>query len=140
MENKDKERAQEIFDSVLKTLPRKGNARRVKFPFQIVYRSGIPGSGKETRVSSIMRTLEISNKPIEVSFLLDSPKDQETKASGNLVDDEWVLSRVFKALAHPEYSKDVIVDGLSRTRVQAICLKLLANKMRAEGGNERIRS
>ncbi|MDR2436220.1 MAG: nucleoside monophosphate kinase [Puniceicoccales bacterium] len=136
MKDEDKERAQEIFDGVLKTLPRKGKARKVKFPSKMVWLSGAPGSGKGTNVSSIMRALEISNKPIEVSALLNSPEDQEIKASGNLVDDERVVSRVFKALTCSKYSKGVIVDGFPRTRVQAKCLKLLADKIRIEGGNE----
>jgi adenylate kinase len=131
MKNEDKERAQEIFDGVLKTLP-----RRAKFPSKIVWLSGAPGSGKGTNVSGIMRMLEISNKPIEVSALLNSPEDQTIKASGNLIDDERVISCVFRALIRPEYSKGVIVDGFPRTRVQAICLRLLADKIRMEGGNE----
>ena len=136
MKDENKERAQEIFDSVLKTLPKRGKARKVKFPSKIVWLSGAPGSGKGTHVPTIMRILEISNKPIGVSSLLNGPEEQAIKASGNLVDDERVVSRVFKALLRPEHSRGVIVDGFPRTRVQAICLELLANKMRTEGGND----
>ncbi|MDR2721132.1 MAG: nucleoside monophosphate kinase [Puniceicoccales bacterium] len=136
MKGEDEERAQEIFDDVLKTLPRRGKSRRIKFPSKIVWLSGAPGSGKGTNVSGIMRMLEISSKPIEVSSLLNSPEDQAIKASGNLVDDERVISCVFRALLRPEYSRGVIVDGFPRTRIQAICLELLAKKIRIESDNE----
>ncbi|MDR1256002.1 MAG: nucleoside monophosphate kinase [Puniceicoccales bacterium] len=135
MKIKDEERAREVFDDVWETLSKKGKFKRRKFPMMMVWLNGAPGSGKGTNCASVMRVLEISSKPIEVSFLLNNPEDQVIKAAGGLIDDRRVVFLVFKELLRREYAKGVVIDGFPRTPVQAICLKLLMERIRANDHN-----
>ncbi|MDR0595719.1 MAG: nucleoside monophosphate kinase [Puniceicoccales bacterium] len=136
MEISDEERAREIFDNVWDSLSAKNKIKRKKFPTRIVWLSGAPGSGKGTNIASVMRIMEISSRPIEVSSLLNTPEDQVIKASGNLVNDERVVAVVFKKLLRHEYANGVVVDGFPRTRVQAMCLRLLAERLREDECNK----
>lgn len=137
MKIKDEERAEEIFNDAWEALSKRSRAKRMrmKFPAKMVWLNGAPGSGKGTNTASVMRVLEISSKPIVMSSLLKSPEDQSVKASGNLVDDERVVTLVFKELLRREYVRGVVIDGFPRTRVQAICMKLLAEKLRMSDSN-----
>ncbi|MDR0679986.1 MAG: nucleoside monophosphate kinase [Puniceicoccales bacterium] len=136
MEISDEERAREIFDNVWNVLSAKDKIKRKKFPTKIVWLSGAPGSGKGTNTASVMRIMEISSNPIEVSSLLNTPEDRIIKASGNLVSDERVVAVVFKELLHREYANGVVVDGFPRTRIQAMWLKLLAEELKRDESNQ----
>lgn len=48
-----------------------------------------------------------------------------------MIGDKDVVEAVMEALLQPEYSQGVIVDGYPRTMVQAQCIQLLYEKLRA---------
>lgn len=79
----------------------------------------------------IMEQRGISAPPLEVSSLLAGPEIERIKAIGGLVSDRLVVELLLEALLRPEYQKGVIVDGFPRTRMQADCIRLLYEKMRA---------
>ncbi|MDR0715453.1 MAG: nucleoside monophosphate kinase [Puniceicoccales bacterium] len=136
MEISDEERAREIFDNVWNSLSAKNKIKHKKFPTKIIWLSGAPGSGKGTNTASVMYIMKISGKPIEVSSLLNTPEDRMVKASGNLVNDERVVAIVFEELLRRKYANGVVVDGFPRTRIQAMCLKLLAKKLKENEYNK----
>ena len=59
------------------------------------------------------------------------PKFQQLKDEGKLIGDKDVVEAVMEALLQPEYSQGVIVDGYPRTMVQAVCIQLLYDKLKA---------
>lgn len=123
------EEAREIFDEVLAQISGGRGFSELIFPAHMVWLNGAPGAGKGTNTATVMRILEISTKPVEVSSLLTSPEAQELKASGRLVDDKTVIKLVFETLLRPENAGGIIIDGFPRTRIQAECLKLLVKKI-----------
>ncbi|MDR2603263.1 MAG: nucleoside monophosphate kinase [Puniceicoccales bacterium] len=118
-----------LFNNLWEELSEKFGERNLKFPKQVVFLNGAPGSGKGTNTLNVMRALEISNPPIEVSSLLTTPECESLKAQGQLVSDDIVISQVVKELLKAENYKGVIIDGFPRTVVQAYFLKYLLYKL-----------
>ncbi|MDR2432583.1 MAG: nucleoside monophosphate kinase [Puniceicoccales bacterium] len=121
--------AKTLFNNLWEELCEKFGERNLKFPKQVVFLSGAPGSGKGTNALNIMRALEISTPPIEVSSLLTTPECEFLKAQGQLVGDDIVISQVMNELLKVENYKGVIIDGFPRTVVQAYFLKYLLHKL-----------
>lgn len=103
--------------------------QRLRFPKEIIWLNGAPGSGKGTNTPFILRERGITAPPLVVSALLDTPEFNRLKDAGNLIGDREVVGLLFRKLLAPEYANGVLVDGYPRTRVQSECLKLLHQKM-----------
>ncbi len=123
------ENAQLIFRDAWAALESSLGRQNLRFPKEIIWLNGAPGSGKGTNTPFILRERGITAKPVVVSELLNTPEAQVIKAAGNLVSDQVVVALLFRKLLDPTYLNGVIVDGFPRTRVQCDCLKLLYQKM-----------
>ncbi|MDR1457299.1 MAG: nucleoside monophosphate kinase [Puniceicoccales bacterium] len=121
--------AKTLFNDLWGELCEKFGERNLKFPKQVVFLNGAPGSGKGTNTLGIMRALGISTPPIEVSSLLTTPECQSLKAQGQLVSDDIVVAQVMNELLKVENYKGAIIDGFPRTIVQAYFLKYLLRKL-----------
>tara|TARA_B100000795_G_scaffold42372_1_gene27753 strand:+ start:36 stop:1151 length:1116 start_codon:yes stop_codon:yes gene_type:complete len=80
-----------------------------------------------------MELRSLTQQPIEVSSLLTRPELQAKKERGELVSDEDVLASLLEALIARNKIDPfgVIVDGFPRTPVQAFCIGLLFDEIRA---------
>jgi adenylate kinase len=134
--NDDKRVARVLFNDVWGELVEKYGEKGIVLPKQVVFLNGAPGAGKGTNTVTVMRTLEIPNKPVEVSSLLNTPECEKLKEKGMLVGDDIVVSLVLNELLKPENARGVIIDGFPRTAVQAHFLKFLIQKLK--GDNEPI--
>ncbi|MDR0742092.1 MAG: nucleoside monophosphate kinase [Puniceicoccales bacterium] len=121
--------AKTLFNNLWQELCEKFGERNLKFPKQVVFLNGAPGSGKGTNTLNVMRALEISTPPIEVSSLLTTPECEALKTQGQLVSDDIVITQVMNELLKAENSKGIIIDGFPRTIVQAYFLKYLLYKL-----------
>ncbi|MDR1528418.1 MAG: nucleoside monophosphate kinase [Puniceicoccales bacterium] len=121
--------AKTLFNNLWQELCEKFGERNLKFPKQVVFLNGAPGSGKGTNTLNVMRALEISTPPIEVSSLLTTPECESLKAQGQLVSDDIVITQVMNELLKVENSQGIIIDGFPRTIVQAYFLKYLLYKL-----------
>ncbi len=127
--------AQIIFNSVWAKLERETGRKNLRFPKEIIWLNGAPGSGKGTQTKFIMEFRDLTDGPIVVSDLLTSPKAQKLKDTGTMVGDAEVLGLVLRELLNPIYESGVVIDGFPRTKVQVECLKLIykeLNNLRAE--------
>lgn len=122
--------AQLIFNSVWQQLELKQGRENLRFPKELIWLNGAPGSGKGTQTRFIMEFRDLTDGPIVVSDLLTSPEAQKMKDAGNMVGDREVLSLVLNELLKPKYESGTVVDGFPRTKVQVECLKLLYQKLR----------
>lgn len=123
------ENAQLIFREAWGAIETSLGRENLRFPKEIIWVNGAPGSGKGTNTPFIMRERSITAEPIVTSELLNTPEAQKIKDAGNLVSDPLVVRLLFQRLLSPEYVNGVLVDGFPRTRVQGECLKLLYVKM-----------
>jgi adenylate kinase len=123
------ENAQLIFREVWAHLENSIGHQHLRFPKEIIWLNGAPGSGKGTNTPFILRERSITARPIVTSELLNTPEAQRIKDAGNLISDPVVVKLLFVKLLEPQYLNGVIVDGFPRTRVQCECLKLLYQKM-----------
>ena len=117
--------AQLIFNSVWHYLEEKYGHHGLRFPKEIIWLNGAPGSGKGTQTRFIMKFRDLTGGPIVVSDLLTSPEAEKIKDAGGMVGDNEVVTLVFEELLKPKYESGVVVDGFPRTKVQVECLKLL---------------
>jgi adenylate kinase len=101
----------------------------LRFPKEIIWFGGAPGSGKGTNTPFILRERGISAPPIVTSDLLETPEMKRIKDAGNLVGDRDVVALLFRRLLEPIYVNGVLVDGFPRTRIQVECLKLFYQKL-----------
>ncbi|KAG0163681.1 hypothetical protein DFQ28_004596 [Apophysomyces sp. BC1034] len=90
---------------------------------------GAPGSGKGTHTSSILRARGITNPPISVSQLLQTPECKELINQGQMISDRYVIELLLHAMLDCDPSVGVLVDGFPRTDVQVEALKLLHDQM-----------
>eukprot|EP01138_Halocafeteria_seosinensis_P003609 gb/GECG01003688.1/.p1 GENE.gb/GECG01003688.1/~~gb/GECG01003688.1/.p1 ORF type:complete len:512 (+),score=81.90 gb/GECG01003688.1/:1-1536(+) len=120
-----------IFDLAWRNLEKQYGLENMVFPKEVIWLSGAPGAGKGTISSFVMKERDLTAGPIETSALLTGPKFQQLKDEGKLIGDKDVVEAVMEALLQPEYSQGVIVDGYPRTMVQAQCIQLLYDKLRA---------
>ncbi len=122
--------AQLIFNSVWQQLEQKHGRENLRFPKELIWLNGAPGSGKGTQTQFIMNFRDLTDGPVVVSDLLTSPEAQKMKDAGNMVGDAEVLTLVFSELLKPRYESGTVVDGFPRTKVQVECLKLLYQELR----------
>lgn len=101
----------------------------LRFPKEIIWFGGAPGSGKGTNTPFILRERGITAPPIVTSDLLTSPAMQRIKDTGGLVGDRDVVGVLLRTLLEPIYINGVLVDGFPRTKVQVDCLKLFYQKL-----------
>jgi adenylate kinase len=120
-----------LFDKIWNGLVALYNGEKnLKFPKDIVWLNGAPGSGKGTNVRSIMKAMNIFSKPVIVSDLLDSDENKDLMDSGSLVGDEKVVKIVFEKLLDGTCKGGAIIDGFPRTMIQAECAYLLMEKLK----------
>ena len=122
--------AQLIFNSVWQQLELQHGRENLRFPKELIWLNGAPGSGKGTQTRFIMEFRDLTDGPIVVSDLLTSPDAQKMKNAGNMVGDTEVLSLVLNELLKAKYESGTVVDGFPRTKVQVECLKLFYQKLR----------
>ncbi len=118
-----------IFDDIWSTLVEEFGEENMRFPKEIFWLNGAPGSGKGTHTQFIMKFRDITAEPVVVSSLLDSPEAQKLIDAGMLVGDREVVEIVFRRLLNPKYKTGGIVDGFPRSLVQVECLKLFYLKL-----------
>lgn len=121
--------AQLIFNSVWNQLESEHGRENLRFPKELIWLNGAPGSGKGTQTNFIMNFRDLTDGPVVVSDLLTSPQAQKMKNAGNMVGDREVLTLVYSELLDPRYESGTVVDGFPRTKVQVECLKLLYQKI-----------
>jgi len=121
--------AQIIFNTVWSSLESEYGRQYLRFPKELLWLNGAPGSGKGTHTRFIMRLRDLTAGPIVVSDLLTSPEAQKLKDSGRMVGDTEVTGLVLRELLKPEYTNGTIIDGFPRTKVQVEVLKMLHERL-----------
>ena len=121
--------AQLIFNTLWDELEIEFGRENLHFPKEVILLGGAPGSGKGTNTDFICNVRDISEPPIVVSELLDSPEAQAIKAQGGMVGDREVVNLIFRKLLNPAYQSGVVLDGFPRTKTQVECLKMLYDQM-----------
>ncbi len=121
--------AQLIFNSVWEELEDDFGKLQLRFPKELILLGGAPGAGKGTNTDYIRKVRDITEQPIVVSELLDSPESRAIKAQGGMVGDRDVVRIVFRKLLEPQYRGGAVLDGFPRTKVQVECLKMLYDQM-----------
>ncbi|ORX47011.1 hypothetical protein DM01DRAFT_1410396 [Hesseltinella vesiculosa] len=90
---------------------------------------GAPGSGKGTHTPSILRARGITNPPISVSQLLQTPECKELINQGQMISDRYVIELILHAMLQGDPDVGVLLDGFPRTEIQVEALRLLHDKM-----------
>ena len=116
--------AQLIFHSVWHELEKEVGVENLKFPAEIFWLNGAPGAGKGTQTAFIMEFRDLTEKPIVVSELLQSPEAKKKIDAGLLAGDREVTKLVLRELLDPKYESGAVVDGYPRTKTQVECLAL----------------
>jgi len=104
-------------------------SENLRFPAEIFWLNGSPGAGKGTQTAFIMEFRDLTEKPIIVSELLNSPEARKKMDAGMLAGDREVTKLVLSSLLDPEYESGAIVDGFPRTKTQVECLKLFHGRL-----------
>src|SRR3954468_21433255 len=123
------ENAHHIFRDVWHDLETHDGLEQLRFPKEIIWLNGAPGSGKGTNTPFILRERSITAPPIVTADLLNSDEFKRIKDAGNLVGDRVVIAIMLRKLMDPVYRDGVVVDGFPRTPSQVECLKLFYHKM-----------
>eukprot|EP01135_Chromosphaera_perkinsii_P004424 Nk52_evm2s281 gene=Nk52_evmTU2s281 len=140
MEKQDAERKQQdfeikdpaiIFNTVWQQLEREVGRENLRFPKEIIWLNGAPGSGKGTNTPFIQKTLGIESAPIVMSDLFQQPMFKEIIMRGDMIGDAQVVDCLFRELIKPERALGALVDGFPRTGVQVECIKMLSDQMLA---------
>ncbi|MBL62838.1 MAG: adenylate kinase [Opitutae bacterium] len=121
--------AQIIFHSIWSSLEAEVGSDNMRFPKEIFWLNGAPGAGKGTQTEFIMEFRDLTERPIVVSELLNSPMARKKIDAGLLVGDREVTELVFLKLLDPMYESGAIVDGFPRTETQVECLKLFYQRL-----------
>ncbi len=121
--------AQLIFQTVWHELEQEVGSENLRFPAEIFWLNGSPGAGKGTQTTFIMEFRDLTEKPIIVSELLNSPEARKKMDAGMLAGDREVTKLVLSSLLDPEYESGAIVDGFPRTKTQVECLKLFHGRL-----------
>ena len=121
--------AQLIFDYAWNSLVKSLGEENLRFPREIFWLNGAPGSGKGTQTRFIMDYKGLTAAPVVISDLLQSPEAKRLKDAGMMVGDREVTELMFRELIRPENRTGVVVDGYPRTKVQVECLKLFYNRL-----------
>lgn len=123
------ENAQQIFREVWNELCAAPGVEHLRFPKEIIWLNGAPGSGKGTNTPFILRERSITAPPIVTADLLNTDEFKRIKDAGNLVGDRVVIGLLLRTLLDPVYRDGVVVDGFPRTPVQVEFLKLFFHHM-----------
>lgn len=118
-----------IFDQVWRRLEQDFGRANLRFPKEIMWLGGAPGSGKGTNTPFIMRERGLTAPPVVMSDLLDAPEMQALKDQGQLVGDREVIEVLLRQLLKPAYESGVVVDGFPRTQMQVEAVKRLHDHM-----------
>eukprot|EP01091_Cochliopodium_minus_P013471 TRINITY_DN434_c1_g1_i2.p1 TRINITY_DN434_c1_g1~~TRINITY_DN434_c1_g1_i2.p1 ORF type:complete len:366 (-),score=89.70 TRINITY_DN434_c1_g1_i2:478-1575(-) len=118
-----------IFSQVWEALVKKYGEKELRFPRSITWLNGAPGSGKTTQIASIQKIKKITAPPIMMSRILNTPELKSKKNSYNQLSDELILQTLLEELLKEKYHTGCIVDGFPRTKLQALQIELLKNKM-----------
>ena len=110
--------AQLIFHSIWHELEQEVGVENLHFPAEIFWLNGSPGAGKGTQTAFIMEFRDLTEKPIIVSELLNSPEARKKIDAGLLAGDREVTKLVLRSLLEPNYQSGAIVDGYPRTKTQ----------------------
>ena len=110
--------AQMIFDSVWHELEKEVGTENLKFPAENFWLNGAPGAGKGTQTAFIMEFRDLTERPIVVSELLQSPEAKKKIDAGLLAGDREVTKLVLRELLDPKYESGAVVDGYPRTKTQ----------------------
>ncbi len=121
--------AQLIFHSIWHELEQEVGVENLHFPAEIFWLNGSPGAGKGTQTAFIMEFRDLTEKPIIVSELLNSPEARKKIDAGLLAGDREVTKLVLRCLLEPNYQSGAIVDGYPRTKTQVECLKLFHRRL-----------
>eukprot|EP00992_Anisonema_acinus_P014171 TRINITY_DN9137_c0_g1_i1.p1 TRINITY_DN9137_c0_g1~~TRINITY_DN9137_c0_g1_i1.p1 ORF type:complete len:421 (+),score=90.23 TRINITY_DN9137_c0_g1_i1:59-1321(+) len=136
--DKETETAIVLFDALWEELAQSVGRENMRFPSEIMWLGGAPGSGKGTNTSFIMLQRGYTAPPVVMSDLLDTPEAQAIKAAGGMVGDREVIAILLRKLLEPQYATGVVVDGFPRTKVQASVVHELHDRlqqMHAEAAN-----
>jgi adenylate kinase len=117
-----------IFDRVWKKLETKYGRENMRFPKEIIFLMGAPGSGKGTNTPFILRERGITAPPIVMSELL-AEHIERSKLGVPLVADAIVVELFLDRLLQSQYQNGVVIDGFPRTTIQVEVVKLLHEKM-----------
>jgi adenylate kinase len=82
--------AQLIFHSIWHELEQEVGVENLHFPAEIFWLNGSPGAGKGTQTAFIMEFRDLTEKPIIVSELLNSPEARKKIDAGLLAGDREV--------------------------------------------------
>ena len=118
-----------IFEQVWRRLEQDFGRPNLRFPKEIMWLGGAPGSGKGTNTPFIMRERGLTAAPVVMSELLNTPEMQALKDQGLLVGDREVIEALLRQLLKPEYESGVVVDGFPRTQMQVAAVKMLHDHM-----------
>ncbi|KAG2176042.1 hypothetical protein INT44_000521 [Umbelopsis vinacea] len=118
-----------IFNQAWKNIEDHYGRENLHLPRELIFLMGAPGSGKGTHTPSILRARGITNPPISVSNLLDTPECKELINRGQMISDRTVMEMLFHALLDCDPTVGVLVDGFPRTEIQVEALRLFYDKM-----------
>ncbi|KAF9116810.1 hypothetical protein BGX27_010427 [Mortierella sp. AM989] len=118
-----------IFNQAFKNVQDVHGRENMRFPKEIIWLMGAPGSGKGTHTPAILRSRGITNPPISMSSLLATPECKDLINKGLMISDGKVVENLMHALLDCEPEVGVLVDGFPRSEVQVECLKLFHERM-----------
>ncbi|KAF8964454.1 hypothetical protein BGZ46_000783 [Entomortierella lignicola] len=118
-----------IFNQAFKNVQDSVGRENMRFPKEIIWLMGAPGSGKGTHTPAILHSRGITNPPISMSSLLDTPECKELINKGLMISDGKVVENLLYALLDCEPEVGVLVDGFPRSEAQVECLKLFHERM-----------
>jgi adenylate kinase len=118
-----------IFPTIWNKLEADYGREQLRFPKEIVWLMGAPGSGKGTHCEFLKQARGFTADPLSMSDLLSTPEAERVKSEGRLLDDSTVLELLLRQLLRPEYQSGVVVDGFPRTPAQVEAIKLLRDRM-----------
>lgn len=118
-----------IFNQAFKNVQDIHGRDNMRFPKEIIWLMGAPGSGKGTHTPAILRARGITNPSISMSSLLSTPECKDLINKGLMISDGKVVENLLHALLDCEPEVGVLVDGFPRSEVQVECLKLLHERM-----------
>ncbi|KAI9304907.1 hypothetical protein BJ944DRAFT_266082 [Cunninghamella echinulata] len=118
-----------IFNQAWKNIEDYYGRENIHLPREFIFLMGAPGSGKGTHTPSILRSRGITNTPISISDLLQTPECKELINQGQMISDRYVVELMLHAMLKGDPSVGVLIDGFPRTDVQVEALKMLHDKM-----------
>ncbi|RCI03219.1 hypothetical protein CU098_010524 [Rhizopus stolonifer] len=118
-----------IFNQAWKNIEDHYGRENLHLPREFIFLMGAPGSGKGTHTPSILRARGITNPPISVSQLLQTPECKELINQGQMISDRYVIELLLHAMLDCDPTVGVLVDGFPRTDIQVEALKLLHDRM-----------